>query len=206
MKKTIVFGLSGLTKGLLENINNNYMDAEVHYIYIDKNYYDLDTYEGIPVIDDLSNFKYHKFIIPTFNHQLRKRWMDIADSLQMEPVNILHKDSYISKSVILGKGYFIGQENIIESNVTIGDFFLCGYKNRIGHDSIIGHYCHAYVMTNIGGFNKIGDNASLCSSSSTKENTEIGNNCIIGLGSVVFKNIPDNHTTLGNPARCIKNT
>lgn len=205
MKKTIAFGLSGVTKGLIENINDNFIDAQVDYIYLDQEYIVSDKYEGIPIINDLSPFKYHNCVIPTFRHSLRKKWLDIANSLEMTYINIIHKDSYISKRAKLGKGYFIGQQNIIESNVIIGDYFLCGYNNRIGHDSIIGDFCHTYVMANIGGFNRIGDNVSLCSSCVTKEDVIIGDNCILGLGSVVLKNIPDNHTTIGNPAKCIKN-
>ena len=34
--------------------------------------------------------------------------------------------------------------------------------------------------------------------------TKIGKNCIIGAGSVVSTNIPDNSVVLGNPARVIK--
>lgn len=33
---------------------------------------------------------------------------------------------------------------------------------------------------------------------------KIGNNCIIGSGSVVTKNVPDNTIVAGNPARIIK--
>lgn len=35
---------------------------------------------------------------------------------------------------------------------------------------------------------------------------KIGNNCIIGAGSVVNKNIPDNSVAVGNPCRVIRST
>ena len=205
MKKTVVFGISGITKGLVENIRNNFIKADIDYIFMDKEYRNLDSYEGIPVIDenDLQQLRNQYFIIPTFRHDLRKRWMNIANSLNMEPFNIIHTDTYISKSAKIGKGFFIAQETIIESNVVIGDFFISAYKNRIGHDSIIGDFCHVYVMANIGGFNKIGDNVSICSSSCTKEDVIIGDNAIVGLGAIIFKNVPANATAIGNPAKCI---
>lgn len=204
MKKIIAFGLSGITKGLVENIEHNHIKADIDYIYMDSDFKDADHYQGIPIISDLTHFKGQYFIIPTFRHDLRKKWMQMADSLEMEPFNIIHNDSYISKTVKIGKGCFIGQCNIIESEVVIGDFFICGYQNRIGHDSIIGDFCHVYVGANIGGFNKIGNDVSICSSSCTKENVIIGDNSIIGLGSTVFRDVPSNYTTIGNPAKCIK--
>ena len=205
MKKTIVFGLSGITKGLIENIDDNYINAHVDYIYIDEEFRNSDNYNGIPIISNLKGFHGEYCIVPTFRYDLRKKWMNLAFSYDMEYFSILHQDNYISKKSIIGKGYFIGQKNIIESNVIIGDYFLCGYNNRLGHDSSIGDFCHVYVGSNTGGFNKIGNNVSLCSSSCTKENVIIGDNSIIGLGSVVFKEVPSNHTTIGNPAKCIKN-
>ncbi len=37
-------------------------------------------------------------------------------------------------------------------------------------------------------------------------NVRIGNNCIIGAGSVVTKDIPDNSVAVGNPCKVIGNT
>ncbi|MHB1152800.1 MAG: acyltransferase [Eubacteriales bacterium] len=38
------------------------------------------------------------------------------------------------------------------------------------------------------------------------QGTKIGNNCLIGAGSVVKGNIPNNSIVIGNPAKVIKNT
>lgn len=205
MKKIIVFGLSGITKGLVENIQHNHVKANIDYIYMDPEFKDSDHYQGIPIINDLTPFNGQYCVIPTFRHDLRKKWIRIADSLEMKPFDIIHNDSYVSKTVRFGKGCFIAQYTIIESNVITGDYFLAAYQNRIGHDSIIGDFCHVYVGANVGGFNKIGNNVSICSSSCTKENVSIGDNSIIGLGSTVFRDVPSNSTAIGNPAKCIKN-
>ena len=37
-------------------------------------------------------------------------------------------------------------------------------------------------------------------------NTKIGNNCIIGAGSVVRGQFPDNSVIIGNPAKVVSNT
>ena len=50
----------------------------------------------------------------------------------------------------------------------------------------------------------IGNNVSVCTGAIVIGGITIGNNCIIGAGSVVTKSIPDNCVVVGNPARIIK--
>tara|TARA_R110002050_G_scaffold74791_7_gene160456 strand:+ start:1852 stop:2421 length:570 start_codon:yes stop_codon:yes gene_type:complete len=50
----------------------------------------------------------------------------------------------------------------------------------------------------------IGDNVKLYTNCTIIGGINIGNNCIIGAGAVVVKNVPDNCTVVGNPAKIIK--
>lgn len=43
------------------------------------------------------------------------------------------------------------------------------------------------------------DNASICANATVIGGVKIGNNVIIGVGSVVTKDIPDNYIACGNP-------
>ena len=45
----------------------------------------------------------------------------------------------------------------------------------------------------------IGDNVSICANATVIGGVKIGNNVIIGAGSVVTKDIPDNYIAYGNP-------
>lgn len=50
----------------------------------------------------------------------------------------------------------------------------------------------------------IGDDVTICCGAIIVGGVKIGNNVIVGAGSVVTKNIPDNCTVVGNPARIVK--
>lgn len=52
---------------------------------------------------------------------------------------------------------------------------------------------------------EIGDNSFIGARSIIMYNTKIGKNCIIGSGSIVTKDIPDNSIAVGNPAKVIGN-
>lgn len=50
----------------------------------------------------------------------------------------------------------------------------------------------------------IGDNVSLGANVTIMGGVHIGNNVVVGAGSVVVKDVPDNCIVAGNPARIIR--
>jgi acetyltransferase-like isoleucine patch superfamily enzyme len=59
-------------------------------------------------------------------------------------------------------------------------------------------------MVNIGGNCEIGKGSYLGMGALIKEGLKIGDRVIIGMGAVVYNDIPDDVIALGNPARPIR--
>ena len=90
-----------------------------------------------------------------------------------------------------------------------------GYGLYIGHGigivvnptAVIGNNCNLSQFTTIGSNDGqgaiIGDNVYIGPSVCIVEDVKIGNNVTIGAGAVVVKDIPDNATAAGVPARVI---
>ena len=74
----------------------------------------------------------------------------------------------------------------------------------IGHDCIIDSGCQISPMAAIGGHCEIGRGTHLGMNVLIKEGTKIGGNSVLGMGSVVQRDIPENVIALGNPARVMK--
>ena len=105
------------------------------------------------------------------------------------PLNTL----YINSSII-GGGLFIEHGNSTRISA-----------NRIGEN------VHVWQNVTIGVGHqhkndrpKIGNNVKICTGSVVCGDIVIGDNVIIGAGSIVTKSIPDNCVVVGNPARIIK--
>lgn len=90
-----------------------------------------------------------------------------------------------------------------------------GYGLYIGHGigivvngtAVIGNNCNLSQFTTIGANDgkaaEIGDNVYIGPSVCLVENIKIGNSVTIGAGAVVVKNVPDNATVAGVPAKVI---
>jgi len=85
--------------------------------------------------------------------------------------------------IVIGDGVSLGEGVIIYQNVTIGGA-------RVG-DVVKGNYP------------SIGKNTIIFAGAIIIGNIKIGNNCVIGANAVVTKDIPDNSTAVGVPAKIL---
>jgi UDP-N-acetylglucosamine acyltransferase len=106
----------------------------------------------------------------------------------------------------------IGDNNVISEFVSIQRPFNEGYityigdnniimaHSHIGHDVVIGNNCEICSGTIIGGYANINSGAKLKLGVTVRNRIIIGKNVIVGLGSVVTKDILEG-VAYGNPAR-----
>ncbi len=72
---------------------------------------------------------------------------------------------------------------------------------HVAHNVVIGKNCRIICLVGIGGSVEIGDGSFVGISASIKNQKKIGKNVVVGMGAVVTKDVPDNATIIGNPAR-----
>jgi len=123
---------------------------------------------------------------------------------------------HIRKGAKIGKNCTIGKDVYIDTNVEVGD--NCKIQNfatlyqglKVGKDVFIGpHVCFTndlYPRALIWNEEKleetlVKDGASVGANSTIISGITIGKFAMIGAGSVVTKDVPDNGLVIGNPAR-----
>lgn len=141
----------------------------------------------------------------------------------------IYAGNIIGDNLQTGHGAMIREDNIIGNNTSIGTNAVLEFKNRIGNnvrihsgcfmeDVEIGNYvfigpnvvftddlhpmfCPTYLECKGGA--KVMELARIGANSTILPGVIIGRNSLVGAGSVVTKNVPDNAVVVGNPAKII---
>lgn len=116
-------------------------------------------------------------------------------------ITLIHPTAIIGNNAKIGVGCVVGAYANISCDTRLGDFVTLSIKAGMGHDSTVGDYCHIGGLTNISGFVTIGNNVTIHPCSNIIPHKKIGDNAIVGTGSVVLKNVKEGTTVFGNPAK-----
>lgn len=138
----------------------------------------------------------------------------IGDNFQTGPNVLIRENNIIGDNVVVWHGATLNPENTIGNNsrihagcflemVTLGESVFLGPHVTFTddpHPTIPINFKECLRGARVGNGTVIGGNVTIL------PHVEIGSKTVIGAGSVVVKNIPDNKVAVGNPARIIKDT
>lgn len=155
---------------------------------------------GIDVLNKLESNEYD-FVIAIANNKVRKNLVEIQD---LSFVNIVHPSAVISDFAELGVGNIIMPNVSIDPNVKINNHVIINKNNSIGHDSILNNYSQVSPGSSFGGYTNIEEGVFIGLGTKILPNIKVGKYSTIGAGAVVTKDIPDNCTAVGMPAKVIK--
>lgn len=124
------------------------------------------------------------------NHNLGKETSLIAQNADVSNLNTK-----------IGDGTVIMKLAFISADTQIGKGVLINARANVHHDVTIGDYCEIAPSAIILGKVKIGESTLIGSGAIILPKVTIGDHCVIGAGAVVTKNVPDNTTVKGNPAK-----
>ena len=117
------------------------------------------------------------FIIGFTNIKLKNKYRTLFSERGGIEYSVIHPQSYIAKSTVIGKGVYVAAFADVSTNSVIGDGCLINYQVTIGHDSIIGEDCTFNPGAKIGGRSKI------------------EKNCLLGANSFVLQGLHIAHDT-----------
>jgi acetyltransferase EpsM len=110
----------------------------------------------------------------------------------------------IGRGVRIGKGSMILPSATVNIDTVIGEHVILNTSSSVDHDCSIGDFVHIGPGAHLGGGVIVGEGTFLGLGSSVIPGIRIGRWSVIGAGAVVTKDIPDNCTAVGVPAKVIK--
>ena len=115
--------------------------------------------------------------------------------------NIISPDAILNDSQINGIGNILFQGCWISWNATIGSFNKFLPFVTVGHETTIGNFNEFNPKVSISGKTAIGNGNLFGMNSMLYQGKKVGNNNVIGMGAGIIRNVSDNKTLFGNPAK-----
>lgn len=196
-----LFGASGHGKVIKDILNANGVKVEA---FVDDNL-NVNECGGQLVLHDATGLS--PIIVSIGVNRIRK--MIVERLKENNPTIVygiaIHPSAIVSPSAKIGEGTVVMAGAVINADAVIGKHCIVNTGATVDHDCVIEDYCHIAPGVHISGGTHVGEGSWIGVGSSVIQCLNIGKNCMIGAGSVVVKDIPDNVTAFGCPAKVIKN-
>ena len=206
-----IYGSGGLGREVLDlasGINANAAKWEkIVFINDSKEESPINGAEIFTLFEFIANFPVAnaKIIIalgePKYRQALRDKVVASGYKLQ----TLIHPTAFVGSKTLIGEGTIIQFGCFVSCNVKVGDNVLLQPYSCVGHDSTIDRDSVVSTFVALSGSCKVGERAYIGAGVPVKEKITIGADSIVGMGSVVLRDIPEKVIALGNPARAMKN-
>lgn len=211
MKKIAIFGAGGFgreVKMLIEQINA--VKPEWDFIgFFDDDFSHANLIpksQQLGGMDDLNKYGEAFYLVLALGNPLVKR--KVFQKITNENVKypkLIHPSAIIGASnVEIGEGSIICAGNIITVDINIGKHVILNLTCTVGHDTIIKDFASFMPAVNISGEVVIEEGVYVGTGAKIINQLSIGQETIIGAGSVVSKTLPEKCTAVGVPAKPIK--
>ena len=142
------------------------------------------------------------FFIAVGDNRIRSKIYHQLSKQNLVSVNAIHTSAVIDPSANMAThGVMIAAQVTINPLASIGIGAICNTGCIIEHECLVGEFAHIGPGAVLCGNVKIGDGTFVGANAVIRQGISIGKNAIVGAGAVVVKNVPDNITVVGVPAK-----
>lgn len=204
-----IYGSGGLGRGLYDWITRNERCSKWDdYFFID-DLKEEGKFYGINIIHfDSIDSKYNKndceILIALGEPSNREKLYQKVKCAGYKIATFIDDEAIVSKTAIVGEGSIICSFAIVDSQAVVGNNCLIEQGGIVGHNVEVGQSTTISSYSIVGGFTRVGSGVFLGMKTVVKDRISIGNGVIAAMGSVIFKDIEDNMTVIGNPAKITK--
>lgn len=166
------------------------------------------TIEGWPVVGTLDQLEalssaFQAFVAGIGDPALRLSLLGRARNAGLQCATIIHPTATVSARSSIGVGTVVIAGACINVGVRTGEACIINTGATVDHDCVLADAVHVCPGAHIAGHVEIGPCTWFGLGAVATQGIRIGANAIIGAGSVVIRDLPDDVTVAGNPARVL---
>ena len=143
-------------------------------------------------------------ILGVANPVIKELLFNFYDGHAGSIITFIHPTAIIGNNVTIGDGVVFAPYSVATTDVQIGRGCTINVFSTLGHDAKLGDFCTLSGHCDITGNVTLRNKVFMGSHSSVIPSTIIGDNAVIGAGSLVIRKVKENTTVFGNPAKKIK--
>lgn len=140
------------------------------------------------------------FIIALGDNNWRSYYAKIIEEKGGNFITMIDTHVNLKPTAKIGEGSIITGYVSVSDNVTIGKHVVVHGFSTLGHDVVVNDYSTILSYVFLGGYAEVGEFSTMNPKSMIIPNKKVGNNVVVGAGSVVMRNIKDGLHVFGNPA------
>ena len=194
MKKVVILGASGHAHVIADIVT---ACGDLVEAFLDDN----TSIEGVSgSISEYVNFKDCEFVIGIGNAEIRKK----LSALPVKWYTAIHPSAVVSPKATIGEGTVVMPNAVINSGAIIGKHTIINTAAIIEHDNVIEDFVHVAVGAKLAGEVHVGKRTWVGIGASVVQCTKVCDDCMIGAGAIVVKDIKEAGTYVGVPAGIVK--
>ena len=164
------------------------------------------VFGGVPIVPVAHASAGDHVAISVANGTIRQTLAEKCRDMGLVHTTLAAASARLSPAATCGEGAIFCDFTIQEPGSSIGRFFHANVYSFIAHDCVIGDFVTFGPRVTCNGNVEIGDFAYIGAGAIIRQGTgadklKIGRGAIVGMGSVVTRDVPDGAVVMGNPAR-----
>jgi sugar O-acyltransferase (sialic acid O-acetyltransferase NeuD family) len=133
----------------------------------------------------------------------RLQLFDLLVSMKLVPASIVHPRAFVARDARMGDGVQVLAMAAVCTHASLGRAVIVNTSASVDHDCRIGDGVHIAPGARLAGEVEVAECAFIGAGAIVLPRLRIGAGAIVGAGAVVTRDVPDNATVAGVPARRI---
>ncbi len=138
------------------------------------------------------------------SNRVRQRVSEKMVAVGYELISLISPHAVISRYAEIDRGTVVMPGAVINACAHIGAGCIINTNCSVDHDCEIGDFVHIAPGCALSGTVRVGSGSFLGTGARVIDQTKIGERVMVGAGAVVIRDLPDDCTAVGVPARIIR--